>query len=335
MRLLLLALLFAAALPAAAAAGFGDAPQVPTLLQRLREEDGFSAAELARVRAALAQAQPLPQVIRSDENAKEKTLTWDAYRPIHVNAANVRNGLAFLRAQRHWLGRAEEDYGVPPAVITALLGVETKYGAFTGHYRVLDALATQAFDHPSRGDFFLGELQAFFVLCRDRDLDPTAWRGSYAGATGMVQFMPDSVLRFAVDFDGDGRIDLDSAPDAIGSVANYLANHDPARAWQRGLPLIVPAKLTSALTHDFPRNASTPTQTVGELRAAGIVTDPPLPDNLTAGLVELQTDEGPREWVALQNFYAVMSYNPRVFYAMSVAELAQQLTAAEAAEAAR
>ncbi|MDE2148820.1 MAG: lytic murein transglycosylase [Gammaproteobacteria bacterium] len=326
---LLLVIALLAALPAAAA-DFDDAAQLPALLAHLRDDDGFSAGELVRVRQALAQAQALPQVVSRAENAKEKTLTWDDYEPIHVNPANVRNGVAFMTAQQAWLERAEADYGVAPAVIAALLGVETKYGAYTGHYRVIDALATQAFEHPTRGDFFLHELEDFFVLSRDHGLDPLMPKGSYAGATGMVQFMPSSVLRFALDYDGDGSIDLNSPADAIGSVANYLANHDPQRAWQRGLPLIVPASVDGDPPTTFPRNQTIPDQTVASLTAAGIRPQPELPGNLIAGWIALDAADGVRNFVALQNFYAVMSYNPHVFYAMSVAELAQRLTQAEA-----
>jgi lytic murein transglycosylase B len=327
--LLPLTLWVAAVLPAQA--DYSHAPGVPQMLKNLRIEHGFTPPELAAVRVALRQAKQVPALLKAEKNAKEKTLSWAAYEPIAVNATNVRNGAAFVRAQRHWMSRAEADYGVQPSVIAALLGVETKYGHYTGGRSVLNALSTLAFDHPTRGPFFRSELENLFVLCRDQHCDPTTLRGSYAGAMGMAQFMPSSELRFGRDFNDDGRVDLWTTADAIGSVANYLANHDTRRAWQRDMPLIVPATVDGTLPDGIKVNGKYPDTTVGALTQQGLRPAVPLPGNLAAGLVRLDTDDGPRYWIALTNFYAVMAYNPRTFYAMSVALLAQRIDAAAAA----
>jgi len=315
---------------ASAQADFSHAPQTPQLLASLRDQHGFSTAQLAQVRAALRDAQLLPQLIHTEQHAKERTLSWDDYAPIHINPTNIANGVRFMQAQRTWLTRAEDEYGVPAAVITAVLGVETKYGRFTGHVRVLDALATMGFDHPTRGPFFLSELEQFFVLCRDDDLKPTQPEGSYAGAMGAAQFMPSNYLKLGVDFDNDGSVDLWSAPDAIGSIANYLVNYAPDRGWDRGMPLMVPAKVTRTPPASLTINGKRATTTVAALRDDGITPQRSLPGDLHAGLVRLDGHDDQQDWIALHNFYAVMTYNPRIFYAMAVAQLAEALTAAQA-----
>jgi membrane-bound lytic murein transglycosylase B len=304
------------------------------LLSSLRHEYGFAESDLNRVKSALRQARSLPELVQSEQNSKERTLTWDEYRPLHVNPGNVSNGLRFMKQQSFWLARAREVYGVPPAVVTALLGVETKYGTYTGRFRVLDALATLGYEHPSRGPFFFDQLTQFFVLCRDNGMEPDQPLGSYAGAMGAAQFMPSVYRRLAVDFDGDGRKDLWSAPDAIGSIANYLTHFDPHATWQAGGGLLAAVQADAAPPPALARNQVLPTQTVAGLAAAGIRPLQALPAELPAGLVQLDRRGGPEYWIALPNFYAVMSYNPRVYYAMSVAQLADALALAQAQDAA-
>ncbi|MGQ0586951.1 MAG: lytic murein transglycosylase B [Gammaproteobacteria bacterium] len=315
-------------LAAPAAADYSSHPRVPALLDKLRTEHGFTAAELDTVRAALVQAEQLPQLIEAEQKAKEKTLTWPDYRKIHLLEANLANGAKFLDDNRAWLARAEAQYGVPPAVIAAILGVETKYGSYTGRHRVLDALATQGFDHPTRAPFFFGELAEFFVLCREQSLVPAEVLGSYAGAVGVAQFMPSNYRRLAVDFDGDGRRDLWTVPDAIGSVANYFVNYAPARGGQRGLPLMGPAELRRAPRHDWPLNGKAQTHLVADLLKAGVRPAVELPADTPVGLVELTLSHESSDkeyWLGLQNFYSVMSYNPRIYYAMAVSQLAGEL----------
>jgi membrane-bound lytic murein transglycosylase B len=312
------------------AADYSDNPKTPQLLEELQTKYGFSAGDLAGVRSALKEAQQLPQLIVSEQTSKEKVLSWEDYKPLHVTPANIANGLVFMRDQKHWLDLAQERFGVPPEVVTALLGVETKYGAYTGKYRVLDALATLGYDHPTRAPFFFGELLQFFVMCREQGFRPDQPLGSYAGAMGMAQFMPSNYRNLAVDFDGDGRADLWSPADAIGSIANYLVSYDPQRSWHRGQAMLAGVDATARPPAEMPRNAKVPQLSIGALRQAGIRAPVGLDAELPAGLVELSHDNGtPEFWIALPNFFAVMSYNPRVFYAMSVASLAYELKLAE------
>lgn len=315
---------------ACACADYSGNAKAPLLLQTLKTRYAFSAEQLDAVKTSLKEAQLLPQLIRNEQTNKEKTLTWEDYKPLHVTPANIANGLRFMQEQKKWLDKAQQQYGVPPEVVTALLGVETKYGSFTGRYRVLDSLATLGFDHPTRAPFFFDQLAQFFVLCRDDGFRPDDLRGSYAGAMGMAQFMPSNYRTLAVDFDGDGRADLWSPADAIGSVANYLVNYDPQRSWHRGQALLAGVDTAATPPDSVPRNAKLPPQTVAALRQAGVAAPAALPDDMPAGLLELSHNSGaPEYWIALPNFYAVMSYNPRVFYAMAVSSLAYELKLAE------
>jgi membrane-bound lytic murein transglycosylase B len=306
-------------------ADYSNHPRAPELLSLLRNDYGFTDADIAGVTQALAQAEQIPRLIQAEQQAKEKTLTWDEYRRIHLIDKNFRNGAKFLADNRAWLAKAEAEYGVPPAVIAAILGVETKFGTYASPNRALDALATQGFDHPTRSTFFFHELAEFFVLCKEARFKPAEVRGSYAGAVGMAQFMPSNYRRYAVDFDGDGVRDLWKTPDAIGSIANYLVNYAPALAWQRGLPLAVPANLKSKPGSDWPLNTKKQTHYIADFLRAGVHPAVALPPDMPAGLLDLTLKNGHEYWIGLHNFYAVMTYNPRVYYAMAVTQLAEAL----------
>ena len=309
-------------------AGYSHDPHVPALLDKLRAEYGFSQAELDGVVAALAQAERVPALIEAEQKAKEKTLTWTDYRPLHVRAENLRAGARFMADNKEWLARAEAQYGVPGAVIAAILGVETKFGTYTGPHRTLDALATQGFEHPTRSAYFFGELAEFFALCRDNGFKPEAIRGSYAGAIGAAQFMPSNYRKLSVDFDGDGVRNLWTLPDAIGSIANYLVSYSPARSWQRGQPAIVPADLDHVPGADWPLNPKAVTHRLVDFLGAGVHPRAELPPDTPVGLLALTVSVEPAKmeyWLGLRNFYSVMSYNPRVYYAMAVTQLAGEL----------
>lgn len=310
-----------------AVADYSHHPQVPQLLQTLQTEHGFSRPELDAVVRDLASANKVPRLIEAEQNAAEKTETWTTYETKRVDRTRILRGVAFLKEQQEWLAQAEADYGVPPAVVAGVLGLETNYGRWTGNSRVLDALATQGFDHPSRTPFFFNELVEFFVFCRDYGIQPMTVKGSYAGAMGWAQFMPSNYRRLAVDFDGDGRRDLWSAPDAIGSIAHYLVAYDPARRWQPGQPLVVPARIGGDLPPTVTVNGKAADMTAAQLQRAGVQTEVPLPANTPVGLIRLERDEGPEYWVGLSNFYSIMSYNPRVYYAMTVTRLATEMEA--------
>ena len=160
---------------------------------------------------------------------------WLEYRARYLDEARIQAGAAFVRNHQAAMQRAQQQFGVPPEVIAAIIGVETYFGRITGNFRTLDALTTLSFDYPRRAEYYREQLAEFFLLVHEQKSDPLMIKGSFAGAIGLPQFMPGSIRRYAVDFDDDGRIDLSgSASDAIGSVASYLAAH----GWQRELPIV-------------------------------------------------------------------------------------------------
>lgn len=332
MKALVLAVLTAFTLPATAS--YRDDPKTALLHQKLVAEYAFTPSDLASVDEALDQAERQPQLVLAERQNKEvSTPLWDSYRALHVFPKQIDNGLKVMSEQRQWFERAETEYGVPPVVIAAILGVETKFGSYTGRNRVLDALVTQGYEHPTRSRFFFNELAAYFAFCRDFGRMPLDIKGSYAGAVGFAQFMPSNYLSLALDYDGNGHIDLWSMPDAIGSIAHYFTRYQPpdrpAVHWRRGEPLIVPVSSIN-LSADAPkRNAKAANATIGEWIKLGVTPAVELPADTPAGLVELQRPEGTEYWLALPNFYAVMTYNPRVFYAMAVTQLAAELQSAQ------
>ncbi|MGH8505361.1 MAG: lytic murein transglycosylase B [Stenotrophobium sp.] len=311
-------------LPLTAQADFSTRPQAARLLQTLSSDYGFDAAQLAGVTQALREARLLPQLVTQEQKAPERTENWTQYSR-RLDDARIQGGVAVIRQYADSFARAEDRFGVPPQVIAAILGVETRYGRITGNIRVIDSLATQGFDHPTRSAFFFDELTQYFVFCRDFGFDPLSLRGSYAGAMGDAQFMPSNYRRLALDFDGDGHRDLWSLPDAIGSIANYFVNFRPKQSWRRGEPLAVQAHLTHPLSSKIRRNGHATEYSVAELAAVGVVSDVALPAGTRVGLIELPTDGGTQYWLGLHNFYTVMTYNPRIFYAMAVTQLAQRI----------
>ena len=254
-----------------------------------------------------------------------------------VTPQRIEAGAAFLRTHAATLARAEAQYGVPPSIVVGILGVETIYGRNMGQHRVLDALATLAFDFPDshpkkvqRQAYFLAELQAFFAFCHSNGYDPLTLRGSYAGAMGLGQFMPSSWLQYAVDFDGSGRIDLfNSTADAIGSIAHYFSVFQ----WKRGMPThyalaanALPADLTALLEPDI-----LPSFTPQQLEDRGVVLSAAARNH--AGLLALVAlpmgeSASPHYVLGTDNFYAITRYNWSSQYAMAVIDLAQAIEAA-------
>lgn len=293
------------------------------------------------VREAIGQANFLPQVQRLMTPAPTGAAkNWAAYRARFVEPRRIAAGVDFWQANKAALDKAERDFGVPAQVIVGIIGVETLYGAHTGDFRIMDALTTLAFDYPpdhprlaERSAYFKGELEQFLSQCNRTNVDPLAPRGSYAGAYGLPQFMPSSQVRYAIDFDGDGRIDLLNSPaDAIGSVANYFKGY----GWEPGLPTHYPVAFdTTRLDKDALMAPDIlPTFTVASFTAKGAVLQgPALEHQGPLALIELQNGADAPSYVAgTQNFYAITRYNQSSYYAMAVIELGETVRAALLAE---
>ena len=272
-----------------------------------------------QLRKLLKAAKSQPAIIDAMERPAEKAKPWSEYRPIFITDRRVREGAEFWAAHRQALDQASIRSGVPPEYLAAILGVETYYGRLTGSYRVLDALATLAFDYPARAPFFRDELEQYLLLTRDTGLDPLKVKGSYAGAMGAPQFMPSNYRRYAVDADADGHIDLwTNWPDVCASVGNYLKEH----GWNAGEPVLSEASVTPEQAPDLDGRTLALSQTVGSLHAKGVSFDSSMPAEAPALLIAADDTDGVHWRVGYNNFYVITRYNHSALYAMAVYELA-------------
>jgi membrane-bound lytic murein transglycosylase B len=255
---------------------------------------------------------------------------WSAYRARFIEPRRLHAGTKFWNRYATELDRAQQEFGVPAEIIVGVLGVETMYGQATGKFRILDSLTTLAFAYPEtpnrepRMAYFRNELKQALLLARESNVDPLSLNGSFAGAIGWPQFMPGSIRRYAVDFDGDGKIDLrNSAVDAIGSIASFLSQH----GWQRDQPLVYPVQVTPdrpwpsligrSLEAKFSRD---------ELRLAGVIVPDDVPVAHSYGLFDLEDGSHPTRYLlGTQNFFAITHYNRSYYYAMAVIELGQAI----------
>ncbi len=248
---------------------------------------------------------------------------WHEYRKIFMTETRIGGGVEFWRANEALLDQVSEQFGVPVEVIVAIVGVETNYGLNTGSFRVIDALATLGFYYPRRSAFFAGELGHFLRLADEESLPVTEVRGSYAGAMGVGQFIPSSYRAYAVDMDGSGDRDLwRSLPDALGSVANYLAVH----GWLADEPIVLSATAPESglpADEEFPIK---PAHSLARLRELGVeFQGGDLADQTAATVVSLAQPDGDEHWVGLNNFYVITRYNRSPLYAMAVTQLAEAI----------
>jgi membrane-bound lytic murein transglycosylase B len=305
---------------------FGQWTEVRLFLDEIAARDGFERAELDALMMKVRYVDAAVQLMKPAPPGKPKN--WQAYSRLFIEPVRISGGVKFWNENREALERAEALYGVPAEIIVGIIGVETVYGSNTGRFRVLDALTTLAFSYPltpqrdARMAFFRGELESALLYARQSGIDPLSLTGSYAGAVGLPQFMPSNIEKYAVDFDGDGRIDLrNSASDAIGSVASFLVNH----GWRRDDPGPVVYAATVSPSRDWERFIGAGLEakvTQQDLMTAGVATTSPLPAGMQFGLVDLQNGSEPTEfWLATNNFFAITQYNRSYFYAMSVVEL--------------
>ena len=276
--------------------------------------------ERAYIEKLLAQAERKQSILDAISRPAERTLEWKDYRKIFIQESRIEQGVEFWKAHRETLNRAHKEYGVPPQIIAAVIGVETRYGRHMGNYRVLDALATLGFDYPRRSKFFSKQLEEYLLMTREQKLDPLTMTGSYAGAMGFGQFIPSSYRSFAVDFDNDGVADIVNNPvDAIGSVANYFQKHH----WRPNAPVALSAFV--AENHDatvFDEGLK-PVYTVAQLKSKGVSAYAELDGKAMASAIRFIGDSGVEHWLGMHNFYVITRYNHSAMYAMAVYQLSQ------------
>lgn len=291
--------------------------QVREFADRMASEHGFAADE---VRAVLADAEIKQNILDAISRPAEKTKPWHEYRKIFLTEERIDLGARFWAEHKAAIDQASRQFGVDPAMLVAIVGVETFYGRRTGSFRVLDALATLGFRYPPRSAFFQRELEEFLLLTREQGLDPRDPKGSYAGAMGAPQFISSSYRAYAVDGDGDGRVDLwNSWPDVISSVANYFSVH----GWEADGPVTTRAAARGTVV---PGSGLKLDNTVDGLAKAGVRFDPAVGGEAPATLIELEAVDGLEYWVAYKNFYVITRYNRSRLYAMAAHDLAQAIS---------
>lgn len=305
---------------------FANNPNAQQFIDRMVNKHGFDRQQLQEI---LSQAKRLDSVLRLMDNQAPTTSVkppsgpngaWLRYRKKFITPDNVQNGVVFWNQYEDALNRAWQVYGVPPEIIVGIIGVETRWGRVMGKTRILDALATLSFNYPRRAEYFSGELETFLLMARDEQDDPLNLKGSFAGAMGYGQFMPSSYKQYAVDFSGDGHINLWDPVDAIGSVANYFKAH----GWVKGDQVAVMANgQAPGLPNGFKTEYS-----ISQLAAAGLTPQQPLGNHQQASLLRLDVGTGYQYWYGLPNFYTITRYNHSTHYAMAVWQLGQAVALA-------
>lgn len=305
---------------------FANNPNAQQFIDKMVNKHGFDRQQLQEI---LSQAKRLDSVLRLMDNQAPTTSVkppsgpngaWLRYRKKFITPDNVQNGVVFWNQYEDALNRAWQVYGVPPEIIVGIIGVETRWGRVMGKTRILDALATLSFNYPRRAEYFSGELETFLLMARDEQDDPLNLKGSFAGAMGYGQFMPSSYKQYAVDFSGDGHINLWDPVDAIGSVANYFKAH----GWVKGDQVAVMANgQAPGLPNGFKTKYS-----ISQLAAAGLTPQQPLGNHQHASLLRLDVGTGYQYWYGLPNFYTITRYNHSTHYAMAVWQLGQAVALA-------
>jgi membrane-bound lytic murein transglycosylase B len=314
-RFLLVICLWSAALTVYANEVFTHRHDVQVFIKQMVKKHHFKQSELV---ALFNTVKVRPTVIKSIKAPAEQK-PWYTYQMLFVTEWRIREGVEFWEKYQNALARAERTYGVPASIIVATIGVETKYGRYTGEYPVIDALANIGFSNSTRAGYFRKELEEFLLLTREQHLDPRKVMGSYAGAIGQPQFMPSSYRRYSVNFSGSGKVDLShNEVDVIGSVANYYKQH----GWLTKQPVAIPAALNGT---KYQLRFTGRSISKADLIQAGIV-----PANLQYQdfkVLQLQGYYGSEYWLSFRNFDVIKRYNTSDLYAMAVYQLSYYITA--------
>ena len=304
-------------------------PNVAAFIDEMVTTHDFDREALSDV---LAQAEIKQSIIEKISTPAERKLSWAEYRKIFITKERIDAGTTFWRENREMLERIHKESGVSIEMIVGIIGVETYYGRITGKDRVIDALATLAFDYPPRQKFFRNELVQFLILAREEEIDATEPLGSYAGAMGRPQFMPSSFRAYAVDATGDGKRDIwDNWADVAGSVANYFLEH----GWRSGEEVVARATLSSRWDGPVPepKNTLKATDTVESLSDKGVVFATDLCADSKSQLLTYEGENGTEHWVGFHNFFVITRYNRSVMYALAAHQLGQEIAMKVAADA--
>jgi len=290
---------------------------VAAFVERVAASSDYSEQELAGL---FGKVEKQEHLFAKLDRPAEKELEWYQYRGIFIKDKRISRGVDFWRKHRELLAQVSEKTGVPEEIIVAIIGVETFYGIYRGKDPVFDSLVTLAFDYPRRSKFFMTELEQFLLLSREQDFDARSLRGSYAGAMGMPQFISSSYRSYAIDFDGDGQINLfDSIPDITGSVANYFVRH----GWQRGGRVARPLVAIEDNSIDQLEVGVKPMHSWATMQQNGLASKFDIDDETQLALVVLQQANHPEYWAGFKNFYVITRYNHSELYAMAVYQLAK------------
>ncbi|MEJ2404814.1 MAG: lytic murein transglycosylase B [Candidatus Thiodiazotropha sp.] len=287
--------------------------------EEMAQKHGFDAQAVTQLLNETTYRDDIIKAITRPAESK----AWYEYRPIFIKQDRIDDGVAFWQENETLLKQVSQETGVPPEIIVAIIGVETRYGRFTGRHRVIDALTTLAFGYPKRAKFFRNELEEFLLLTREEQVDPRTATGSYAGAMGKPQFISSSYRAYAVDHDGDNKRDLwNSNADIIASVANYFKVH----GWQAGQPITFQVNGGSDLDAIIAAGTK-PKFTWEALLAKGVkpLQETSLPPDTLVSLIKLDGGDADEYWVGLTNFYVITRYNTSNLYAMAAYQLSQAI----------
>ncbi len=298
---------------------FENQQSIQQFIQEMVSEHQFDSDVLSQLFSQSRKYQSIIDAISRPAEAKP----WYEYRQIFVNRERVRGGVLFWNDNAETIESVAKVYKVPPQILVAIVGVETRYGKHKGRYPVLDSLSTLAFAYPPRASFFRSELKQYLLMTREEKFDPLERKGSYAGAMGIPQFISSSFRRYAVDFDKDGKRDLwESVADAVGSVGNYFSRH----GWKEGQPIAHKVSVSGLKYRSLIKNESLkPAYTPEQLRLAGVVLPDNLPADLKGTLIELDSGDGPEYWAVWHNFYVISRYNHSALYSMAVFQLSNEI----------
>jgi len=304
--------------PAASSLQTSEYSQLGSMFNEVASKTNYTVDDLE---ALFREVSLKPRIIEIMDKPAE-AMPWYRYRKIFLTEQNISKGAEYWIEHADVLARAEKEYGVPPEIIVATLGVETRFGTNTGGFRVIDALSTLGLEYPRRSKYFSKELKNFLLLTDEQELDPLAVTGSYAGAIGLPQFMPSSYRAYAVDFSGDGHSDLvNSVEDAIGSIANYYSEH----GWKTGQPVSWSTTGVRSTANKLVVKKRKTDRALKDLLQRGFTMKQQVDPMIRAGLIKLEGEEGPEYRVVFDNFFVITRYNTSKLYATAVQLLGEEI----------